>query len=163
MTMHHLKKVSNTRRASIRQKLKTMKKNRMKEWKEFLKDDDDYDYNYILKVLRYKLFRLRTHIVTHQMIMDAPRVSKEVKEVMDLLDRVIEDQHEERAVDAFLKKHGIKDVGGRCNEDGEWENNIPSELNSEYLEAVSDGREARRDDLKKAFALMAENIWGWWD
>jgi len=163
MTMHALKKSSSARREAVRQKLKIMKKNRIKEWKEFLKDDDDYDYNYVLKVLRYKLFRLRAHIVAHQMIMDAPRVSKEIKEVLDLLDRVIEDKYEDRAVAAFLKRHGIKDIGGRCNGDGEWENNIPSELNSEYLEAVSDGRETRRDDLKEAFALMAENIWGWWD
>jgi hypothetical protein len=161
--MHALKKTSIARRAAIRQKLKIMKKNRIKEWKEFLKDDVDFDYNYVLKVLRYKLFRLRTHIVTHRMITDAPKVAKEIKEVLDLLDRVIEDKHEERAIDAFLEKHGLKEIGGRCNEEGEWESNLPSEFNSEYLKAISDGNEARREDLKQAFALMAENIWGWWD
>jgi len=45
--------------------------------------------------------------------------------------------------------------------------NVPDEMHEEaataYHQIGLHSAELQKNDLKKAFALMAENIWTWWD
>ena len=150
------------KRRVVERSMNLMAKNRMKEWTAFLKDDGDFDYVDILKVLRYKLERVRVHIRTHDMVMDAGKISSEIKSVLKLLDRVIKDDYETIHVNAFLKKHGLKMKCG-VDKDGKFDSGIPDELSSEFLSATDAAFMERKEDLKKAFELLSENMWSWWD
>lgn len=150
------------KRRGIERKLSMMGKNRMKEWSAFLKDDSDFDYDDILKVLRYKLERVRIHIRTHDLVMDAGKISSEIKAVIRLLDRVIKDDYEMIRVNAFLKKHGLK-MKCSIGKDGKFESGIPDELSNEFLSETDAAFIERKEDLRKAFELMVENMWSWWD
>lgn len=62
---------------------------RMREWTSFLKDDQDCDWEFILRVLVYKLRRTREHIVEHAIIADYKQVAAEILSVEKLLKRVL--------------------------------------------------------------------------
>lgn len=151
-----------------------IKKKRLAEWANLLKDDQDWDYIYILTILKYKLERTRKCILSNGIIADAKSVASEIKEVEELLDKVIKDDYINDFTKDFRKKHGSLKM--TLDEKNATKHGIPAKFrftkdnkkNRSILFVnwrkltVKAGR-ARVDDLKRAFDLTAENIWGWWD
>lgn len=146
----------------VRAKLRRMDENRAKEWNSFLANDNDSDYGDILEVLRFKLERVRAHIDTQKLVKDAARISKEMKKVISLLDKVIADEYEERRTQRLFRKHGIKRKFG-VNAKGVIQTGIPEEISREWMSEMDAAFDERKADLKLAFDLMAENIWTWWE
>jgi ubiquitin C-terminal hydrolase len=81
-----LKKLSSTK--TSKKSKAELNRIRMQEWKEFLKDDAEYDWSFILKVLAYKLKRTRQCLNCTE---DAPVSKKEIKTVEDLIVKVYEE------------------------------------------------------------------------
>lgn len=151
-------------------KFKTNHKKRIAEWVKFLKDDGDYDAGYALSILRYKFKRVREHIVEHNIVADAKKIEREIKVVEELLNRVINDEYDDKYHKVFEKKYGKS----------EWKR-YPETKNTVRVEILYGGKpmtekmgnEMRKNhtkawnekqaDLKKAFDLMLKNIWNWWD
>jgi len=145
---------------------------KMADYARLLKHDGDFDYSCILDLLKFKLERTRRYIVGHHIVVDAGRIGQEIKEVEDLLGKVIKDDYDERFLSELTKKWGKLHYKNAKLPDGNYEfkywhdkedesnsGQIHKETRAAYRRAFA----ARQADLRKAFALMAKNIWGWWD
>lgn len=145
-----------------------------KEYARFLRDDADFDWTYILLLLRYKLQRTRRCLLNGH-LEGAEKRAAEIQEVMDLLWKVTEHDYSGEALAAFYKKHGkpkpklIPHIKGASRVELIYKNGKPATADS--LAAMSKEEHRLRQkaarsqiaDLQKAFRIMLENIWGWWD
>jgi len=147
---------------------------KIKEYKNFLKEDEDWDWHYIIRLLKYKLERTRKCIVSNRIILEAPRVAKEIREVEILLDRVLKDRYHEEVFKNFDKKYGKpKLISGKPDpKTGHSMVTIhrakvtpknEKAFKSEFKKLVRKEDQMRQADLNRAFDLMKKNIWGWWD
>ncbi len=109
-----------------KQKIEFEKK--IRAYRKFLKDDQDWDYAHIIRLLSYKLKRTRQCIVSNDFVKSAPKIGRQIQAVETLLNRVADEQY-------YDKKAKTQAVAHRL----------------------------RQKDLKKAFDLMLQNIWFWWD
>ena len=58
-------------------------------------NDGDFDYGYTIRIVQFKLKRLREHIIDHDLIMDAQKVASEIAYAEKLLESYVEDEDEE--------------------------------------------------------------------
>lgn len=86
--------------------------------------------------MKYKLERTRKCILSNDIVVSGPKIAKQIQAVETLLERVEKDQ--------FLDE-------------------ISKEIHKEFSKLRRRAEFMERNDLKKAFALMHKNIWGWWD
>jgi hypothetical protein len=147
---------------------------KMREYSKHLKDDFDWDYSYILRLLQYKLERTRKCIVSNNIVSSAPKIAQQITAVEDLLKRVIEDQYLDEIGAPFYAKFGRLKMSSRGTKKGE--KFVPVTLKFEketqrnsallrrkHIALMLKAERMRRRDLSKAFKLMEKNIWGWWD
>jgi len=158
-------------------KEKTTKKQildkKLREYKKILQKDADWDWIYILRLLKYKLERTRKCILSNDIVVSAPKIAKQIQAVETLLERVEKDQYFDEISKDFHQKYGklrmvTKKVKGKpyhavkCNFTKETETNS-KEIHKEFSKLRRRAEFMQRNDIKKAFALMHKNIWGWWD
>ncbi len=154
---------------------------RLREWVDFLRDDADWDFDYILSVLAYKLKRTRERIAGKRIIKDWRKVAGEIGKVEALLKRVLDDEYHEEVFRDYYRKYGHPKMKWtdldpeECKKSGARPGQLvgmevlykgkPStpEMDKEFLGLSDKEFEAKKADLRKAFDLMAENIWGWWE
>jgi hypothetical protein len=140
-----------------------------KEWKEFLKDDADYDYCYILRVLIFKLQRTKKYMqYCCRTKEDSRRISGELKEVIILLTNVMEDRYFEQLTKEFIKQHGKLKM--KVHEGGKAEFSFSKDTpqtREQLLEQFRNyeplAHKAKVADLKKAFDNILNNLWDWWE
>jgi len=145
-----------------RAKLSQMEKDKAKEWTALVSDQDDGDYAEVLDVLRFKLERVRAHIATRKLVKDSSRISKEIRKVTFLLGKVIADEYEERRSRRFFAKHGIQRKLG-VDSKGVIRTGVPDDLREEFMAEMDAAFDERKSDLKRAFDMMADDIWRWWE
>lgn len=147
---------------------------KVNDYRKFLKTDEDWDWAYILRLLQYKLERSRKCILSNEIVENAPQIAAQIREVEILLERVIENNYYEEISTDFHKKYGeLEMIEDRANAA---QHSVPvhfrfereteehsAEIRSEHYRLLELADQQQRDDLKKAFDLMTENIWGWWD
>ncbi len=148
------------------------KNKKYKEWKEFLKDDEDYDWQFIIRVLSYKLKRTRTEIHKHKRFIGFSKVCTEIKEVEILLNRVNKDNYFNNELKDFEKKYGkvknkfIQQEDGSYRSETNWDK-IPKEKRGPakrvYKNLLKKADKKSEEDLNKAFSLLSKNIRKWWD
>lgn len=83
-------------------------KQRLKIWTKFLESDRDFDYCFILRTLAFKLEQTSKHIKSHDIILDAPKVCKQMDEAATLLrlamyDDLADGTHRQKQLDKALK------------------------------------------------------------
>lgn len=146
----------------------------MREYRRFLKDDFDWDYHYILRLLQFKLARTRKCIVSNNIVTSAKRIGKEIKRVEDLLSRVMDDHYYDEISKEFRKKYGRSRIVKLPHEKGaksipitiRYQRETPKNSKEIHRKVRRLHRKAERmkvRDLRKAFDLMNRNIWRWWD
>ena len=147
---------------------------KIREYAKHLKDDFDWDYAYILRLLQYKLERTRKCIVNNSIVSSAPKIARQIATVEDLLKRVIDDQYLEEVGAPFYAKYGRLKMISRGAKKGEKYVAVTlkfakeTQRNSALLRRkhnalIIKAERMQRRDLSKAFKLMEKNIWGWWD
>lgn len=143
------------------------------EWKEFLKNDWDYDYHFILMVLKYKLERTRKCMARNKIRSDYKDIVKEIQSVEALLAKVIKDQYEKTELLKLEKKFGVRRLKVQTNKQtrtaeisSNWDK-LPlakqKQANKELHQANKLALKKKKEDLKKAFSIMSNKIWDWWD
>jgi len=150
-------------------------KKRLKKYSKFLRKNYDWDYNYIIDLLRYKIKRVRKYIKNHDIIerQTLDKIVSQMTENEQLLERVVSYDY-----GADLEREFIAKFGGKIRYKTKFKKNHVLEIEHDYseinenqieeekkeFEQIFDREfELRKADLKKAFELMTENIWGWWD
>jgi hypothetical protein len=108
MTMTHAVRPNRSapHSANARRSKKAAFEKKLREYRAFLRDDYDWDWVYILRLLRYKLERTRKCIVANNLIVVTRRVAGEIREVERLLGRVIDDRYFDEVAKPFHRKYG---------------------------------------------------------
>jgi hypothetical protein len=144
------------------------------EYRKFLKDDFDWDYEYILRLLIYKLSRTRRCIVENEIVASNERIGRQIQAVEKLLQKVVNDQYSEEISRDFHKKYGkLKMKSGKASAGSRsvpvtfyYQRENDKNRRQIHRERRSLDRQAVRmkeRDLARAFALIQKNIWRWWD
>ena len=142
---------------------KKARKKRLREWKEFLKKDADWDYEFILHVLSYKLRRTRECFAKHALVKGKKKMCRQMAKAERLLIKVIKDNYFEKKYKPLEKKYGPM-----CDftPDGIVWNNNPDIGQEDYFDKIreiGDESEAERDrDLRKAMKILSKNMFTWW-
>lgn len=143
------------------------------EWAEVLKEDWDSEPDDILIVLKYKLSRTRKQLVKNDLTATTKRMEREILAVERLLDRVIKDDYLSECLKPVKAKYGDMKM-----EFGKKDTGVPNTVSCDFVwpKAKSQKRarlafrragekadRMKETDLKRAFELLAKNMWGWWD
>jgi hypothetical protein len=153
---------------------KTQFERKIREYRQVLKSDEDWDWAYILLLLKYKLERTRKCIVSNDIIVGAKRVGRQIAEVERLLDRVAADRYYEEISKDFRKRYGrLRIQKSKHQTDGKssqikmlFTRETPRNTKRVRREFVRLHRKAeamQRAELRRAFNLMSKDIFGWWD
>lgn len=143
-----------------------------KEYARLLEDDFDFDWWHIISLLRYKLQRTRRQLAIGYNA-NRREVCREIEDVENLIWKVLEYDYDGEASASFYKKHGkpkvvSKPIPGQphlMSMEFIYPNGKPAtkamckQLINNYNKAFN----MKKADLKKAFDIMLEKIWGWWD
>lgn len=142
----------------------------------FLRGDRDWDYSFILSLLKYKLSRTRKCIVKNQIIVRADEIGDEIKEVEDIISRL---QNDAYCDDEYAKHH---EYWGRTKIYTDDYNKIPGwkilkgfSTDKAKNEKREKEEQEARDLIRKKAEALAEQDWdmlfeimrikmrGWWD
>jgi len=173
-------KITDTKSIKLPKKLskkerKKRDKKRLKKYSKFLRKNYDWDYNYIIDLLRYKIKRVRKYIKKHDIIekQTLDEIVSQMTETEQLLERVVSYDY-----GSDLEREFIEKFGGKIRYNTKFKKNHVLEIERDYSEINENQMEEakkefeqmrerefelRKADLKKAFDLMTENIWSWWD
>lgn len=161
-----------------KQKSKKSKKaifeKKMREYRAFLKNDYDWDYGHILRLLKYKLERTRKCILSNDIFTSAPKIGKQIKQVEKLLERVYNDRYYDEISKEFHRKYGrLKMITGKSELGTKYSSltfkytketsRNSKKIRKEFRRLIKKENQMRLNDLRRAFNLMHKNIWGWWD
>lgn len=145
-------------------------------WLPVLWEDEDWDHDYILRVLKYKLIRTREEIKNGMGDEDQwrnPRVA-EITEAIDSIDLLLKGEFAEAEFEAHYEKFGhIKmDIGpssGRgafadiYNEKCKDSPELREESSKEAMEIYDLEEKRTIEAYNKTFSFIAANIRKWWD
>ena len=129
-----------------------------------LKNDYDFDYVYLLYIMKYKLERMKPEI-ENGYSQDAKITADNIQYSIDLLDKIIKDTFEEDAIIQSLDKHNInvnifydnliENIGKTT-----WNYNFTKE---EYKEAKNNAQKLKEDVIHEFFRHFENNFQKWWD
>jgi len=136
-------------------------KSKLKAYSVFLKEDLEHYHFSILQMLRFKISRNHRYLIRHGLRLDMdPKKIKLMEEVVHLLQKV---EAGDFGQDAAVKKMTAqwKPIRKR------YKDQLPPKLlkksNSEYSKITNLAHSKRKAALKRAFSIIVENIWFWWD
>lgn len=149
-------------------------KQRQKKWTKFVKKQHDFDYGYMLELINFKLKMMRKCITDNDLIVEAGKVSKQIREVEKILKRVIADEYNEVQIEKINKKFGITETNFNWLDNDKNTKNLgieyvglkeedKEEYSRDLGKAYKRAHKNRVKDLKTAFNLIAEKCWEWWD
>jgi len=150
-------------------------KKRMKKYSQFSKENYDWDYIHIIELLRFKIKRVRKYIKNNNIIeqQKLDEIVGKMKETENLLERVISYDYKDDLKNEFIQKFGgeikfklkfTKNHKLKTKKDySEIKGDQMEEANIEYDKRSDKEFELMKADLKKAFEIMTEHIWDWWD
>lgn len=151
------------------------------KWWPIVKDDQNYDYDYFLKVLEFKLRRLQSYLESHKtQTMSALRKSQEIKKVADAIHRYCDDDYCWWMYNALENEHGkIKDhwkpYDGKCDEfpdetdliefDGFYFTHSDNQAHAlDLWSRINErARDLKQQDFEFVFDALKEQLQGWWD
>jgi hypothetical protein len=149
-------------------------KRKVREYAKILREDEDWDWAFIVRLLQYKLKRTRLCIESNMIVASSKKIAKQIRQVEDLFEAVLEDRYYNEIGKEFRKKHGggkfiygkpdpsTKSVSVSVQFRGETKKNR-DKIHGEFHRLRRKADERLERDLKRAFSLMAKNIRGWWD
>lgn len=167
--------IAQSKTPEAKKRRREKEKQRMKEWTAFLKEDADWDYGCILDVFIFKLERTAKCILENNIIVkrEAKQIAKEIKQTVDLIKKVKEDNYHAKYEKELTKKYGkmLHDHSEKTPEghiiwkmwrEKETKDNA-EEIKLASRAAWEKADEDKKNDLRAAFEIMVQKIWGWWE
>ena len=145
-------------------------------WWKIIWNDRDWDYGFFEEILVFKLKNMRDFYQNGINVWsaNAPQVADEISEVIEIFERIQEDNYENLVSPGFNdwidKQHAVGEsiFKTKINEDGEktltfntpkWTEEEKKAREEVYIKA----EEMHNEDYRKAFELIGRNIRKWWD
>jgi hypothetical protein len=121
------------------------------QWAWFLRNDNDYDYGHVLRVMQYKLQRLRKHIVEHNIIADAEQVAAEIKVAEDMIARLLADDYCADELEAYRKQYGY------C-----WMSQVPIQFDEGLSNIYKKARAQQEAEWASLWQHLSANLRNFW-
>ena len=138
------------------------------KWWPILKEDQDWDYSYLLKVIEFKLNNMATFFESDGAWTEgASDMAKEMRLCAHHLNRLIEDN--------FFDFDSLDEKWGKWNWDtskeGAFSIKRPNvitdedeiEFDKDIRKAFADEAESKQQTLNNFCQLLKDKIWNWWD
>ena len=143
------------------------------KYRKFLTNDHWWDYHYFFQMLQLKLTKDAMSYSKYGISLNNDKYVCQMMECVVILERLIEDEYEEKAFEKIDKKWGKLEMSYKPYKDDLTEmvltrDNIHTEQdekqsreqsNSLYKKSYAN----RIDDIEKLFGIMNKNILYWWD
>jgi len=143
------------------------------KWFPIIWQDRDWDHYYLYVILKYKLKRMEKLHIDYGHAMCSEQTATQIKLCVNLLDRLIKDDYDERAYKKYYEKWGrskfdwisiddeysslkITNEKVKTKEDKEQET-------KEFRRASKHEGQMRKQDVKYLFNYMKKHVEGWWD
>lgn len=136
--------------------------------------DNDFDYSALLNLMEFKLSRMSKHMIEHNIVVDAPKISKELRVAAELCKRINNDNYYELPLAKLAEQYGELEWGSEPTENTRSQRMIldrpkAREGTPEYdvvkkKERVifERAKEQRDNDKKYLFHLMEKRMDSWW-
>jgi len=135
-----------------------------------LAEDQDWDYAFFLRMMIFKLSRMRKCLRTGWSA-DRKKTADQILKVEEALKRLDKDDYSIDRIDVIHKKYdvkyGTKKENGQClfatlprKKNGTFDEKA---YDAEIKQAFKDADAERNNDLSIAFDGMKKNVLGWWD
>lgn len=146
-------------------------------WLPAVWKDRQWDHQFIYMILRHKLNLQQQFIREHGIHENNVQDADEIKECVDILDRLIEDDYHSVAFEAHDKRWGAAELNWEELEDDPESDLVQLKITHPKVKTDKDHdmeRKAfrlaceredylRKSDLKLLFGIMRDKIQGWWD
>jgi hypothetical protein len=142
------------------------------DWFPVVWKDRQWDHYFIYVILRKKLQLMEKFFNSKNAVsMESEATAKDMKHCIEILDRLINQDYMEVALQPFYKKHPdydwtmdrhfvpAEDHPGLV----EWINNDPSEIQEEMQECYRNSGKMEQDDLDELFKFLRLHIEEFWD
>lgn len=124
---------------------------RLKDFAPLLWQDNDYDFNATLHIVRFKLRRLRKHLEDHSIIAHAEDHVAELARADVLLRNVIEEDPDDEWSMHYNQWHIGKDLNEDCG------------AKEECHKSCNASMDRMQRNWFKLWAYVANRARGWWD
>lgn len=126
------------------------------KWFPVVWSDRDFDQAYLYRIVHKKLLNMEEFFNSkHTFSVEALQVAKEIKDVREMIGRVIHDEHHQKveiSTDAFMNVEN-----GKFNVDRE------HPIYIKWMAATEEAERKTREDLRVSFKIIGENSQDWWD
>lgn len=126
------------------------------KWFPVIWKDRDFDYGYLEEILRFKLKNMYEFFMSDRTwSVNAKETALEIKEVIDLLDKIQKDNYEQIIDPTYHKWIEM------------YPSNIFDNVNNfdkeRRVQIYQQAEQLKFDDMKKVYELISQNIRKWWD
>ena len=144
----------------LQKKRKTEYKSKLKAYSEFLKTDLECNHYSILQLFQFKLSRQLKYLSKNRFLHMNKKYLRQIQEVISLLELVFKSDFGQPQGHAKLMRKWRPIIRKHRG-------NLPSKmqkrLETEYKKITTVAFLKRKKTLEKAFQLITENIWNWWE
>ena len=149
------------------------------QWIPILWNNWDWDYNFLMDVMQYKIQRMSNHIKEHDRLMNSQKYAAQMQLCADTIQRLREDNYIEHEVEEHNSKWGQLICESIPLEEEHPSFGILYKMDlyhekarelgledqeQEEMQALRELEDARRQaDWDLLFSQMRENIQSWWD
>ena len=144
---------------------------------KLLWSDFEFDWIYLLKVLRLKMQLMAENFDKNGITVSAPQKAKELRLCIALIDRIISNEYDTLAHEQLERKYGkliwddkpIEIGGKRYYEVNIYRERAPKgtpayeEERKASSKAFADAERQRKQDIAYLFETMRKRLEGWWD
>lgn len=139
------------------------------KWFPIIWNDRDWDYNYLLILLKFKLENMSYRLYTDDISTVCRKNSKKIDKAVKILSRMIEDEYDSNHLKDHDKKWGkLKMTVSpdtfqlNFNRPNVKTQDEKEKEHKEYIGLMKKSERARKRDYKNFFQLLETNIRGWW-
>lgn len=126
-----------------------------------LRDDFDWDYAFLFRIMRYKMTRMAKNIQSNAHVEGHQRIHDELMEAVTLLKRISEDNYISEEMGVLLDKSWE-----RYEEDGYRKSKrkkLTKKQEARLRKLMQDSENERQADIELFFKQFKERFQGWWD
>jgi hypothetical protein len=131
------------------------------KWRKIIWLDHQWDYSYLLNMLKFKLELMEKYFRLNGVSVDGPEDSKKIKRCVELLDRLIKDNYHDIAYELYNKKYR-EDVEDFLNS-RKFNTPMTPEQKIDFNNAAQTEEDLIKSDYEELFSIMNKEIRRWWD
>ena len=138
----------------------------IKKWWPILKEDEDWDYHYLLEVMKFKLEKMADYHSKHGHLVDSAKQAQEMYEATGLLSALIEDDFfDYKALEDKWGKTKLDLIDGKAifsNEHVKTDDDR-QQYYKEFSAEIAKEDKYRSKVLDEFCTLFKTKLHGWWD